>query len=238
MKKLLATFLFFALLTSAQAQKSKTTLQAEIATSLASGSGITAATLRSVLDDMVVSWIDLLGATGTATGVLNNSPSLTTPTIATPTINGGVLSNITLGIVGTPSLTVNGINETLPAQPATLAAINLANTFTATQTFNTVIGATRTQTGTTDTLLPSDCGEEIIYTNTATVTVTIPATLPVPCFIAQYQHGTGKVVNNGSAVATATLHSFHGYTGTAGQYAIIGINIPTTSIAILTGDGS
>ena len=117
------------------------------------------------------------------------------------------------------------------------------NTFTGTNTFGEVIGSGRTVVGTTDTLAATDCGKEITYSSASSVTVTIPATLPQWCNISIAEIGAGIVSVNGSAVAAATLHSAHSYTGTSGQWAIIGINIEANSggsaaIAILTGDGA
>jgi hypothetical protein len=116
-----------------------------------------------------------------------------------------------------------------------------ATVFTATQTFAEVLGTVTAQSGTTYTFAATDCGTEVTFSNAGTVTATIPQTLPTGCNISVLQLGAGKVNVNGSAVTPATLHSAHSFTGTAAQYAIIGINIEaagTPAIAILTGDGS
>lgn len=101
-----------------------------------------------------------------------------------------------------------------------------------------VLGAVTSQAGTTYTFAATDCGTEVRFTSASAVTATIPATLTTGCNIAVAQIGAGKVSVNGSAVSPATLHSAHSYTGTFGQFAIIGINIDQTGDAILTGDGS
>ena len=112
-------------------------------------------------------------------------------------------------------------------------------TFTGTVTVASVLGNGRAVSGTTDTLSATDCGEEVIYTNSGTVTVTIPATLGPWCNVAILQAGSGKVLVNGSAVTPATLHSSHSYTGTSGQqWSVIGLNLEATGVAVLTGDGS
>jgi hypothetical protein len=118
-----------------------------------------------------------------------------------------------------------------------------ANTFTGAQTFGQILYTVTTQSGTTYTLAATDCGTQIDFTNAGAVTVTIPQTLPVGCNVAVLQAGATKVSVNGSAVTAATLHSAHSYTGTSGQWAIIGVNIEanaggSAAIAILTGDGA
>lgn len=125
----------------------------------------------------------------------------------------------------------------------TLPLLNGTNTWSGVQTFGEVLGTVTTQSGATYTIASTDCGTEVTFSNASAVTVTIPATLPVGCNIAVLQLGAGKVSVNGSAVAAATLHSAHSYTGTSAQYAIIGVNIEanaggSSAIAILTGDGA
>lgn len=100
------------------------------------------------------------------------------------------------------------------------------------------LGTVTTQAGTTYTFTPTDCNTEVSFTNAGAVTATIPATLPVGCNIAILQSGVGKVSVTGSAVTAATLHSAHSYTSTSAQWAVIGVNIPSAAVAILTGDGS
>lgn len=121
----------------------------------------------------------------------------------------------------------------------TLPYLDQANAYSAAQTFGSVFGTVSTQSGTTYTLASTDCGTEIAFTNAAAVTVTIPAALTTGCNIAILQTtAAGQVTVTGTAVSAATLHSGHSYTKTAGQWSIIGINIYTTGVAILTGDGA
>lgn len=121
---------------------------------------------------------------------------------------------------------------------ATLPLLNGTNTWSGTQTFGTVDGTVTTQSGTTYTLTAADCGTMVRFTNASAVTVTIPQGLAVGCNIAIEQAGAGQVAVNGSAVTPATLHSAHSYTKTSAQWAIIGISIESTNVAILTGDGA
>lgn len=134
---------------------------------------------------------------------------------------------------------------TVPAATGTIALLG-AQTFTGAQTFGEVLGAVTTQSGTTYTFAATDCGTEVVFSNAGAITATIPATLPVGCNISILQTGAGKVSVNGTAVAAATLNTHvasSAATGTAGQWAIIGVNIysnagGSSAIAVLTGDGS
>lgn len=106
-----------------------------------------------------------------------------------------------------------------------------------------VVGTNNTQSGTTYTLASTDCGQLIVFTSAAVVTVTIPATLPIGCNIPILQAGTGQVIMTGSAVTKATLHNADSFTATAVQWAVIGISIEANSggssaIAVLTGRGA
>ena len=100
------------------------------------------------------------------------------------------------------------------------------------------------QSGTTYTLASTDCGSWINFTSNSAVTVTIPATLATGCSIAMLQAGTAKVSVNGSAVTAATLETYGGTaTGTAGQWAAIGITIEanvggSSAVAVLQGSSS
>jgi hypothetical protein len=90
-------------------------------------------------------------------------------------------------------------------------------TYLGTQTFSDVIGKVTNQTGAAYTLMLSDCGTEISFTNASAVTVTIPARLSAGCNIAIYQAGAGQISMTGSAVTPATRISAHGYSKTFGQ---------------------
>jgi hypothetical protein len=209
------------------------------------------------------------GTTGFASGnywtLKNKGAGLVTLTPTTSTIDG----NATLTLKQNQSVDFysDGTNYwTLPGRPTnvacadltnsgtacqaatgtsggTLPFLNGTNTWSGAQTFGEVLGTVTTQSGTTYTFAASDCGTEVTFSNSGAVTATIPQTLPAGCNIAVAQLGAGKVSVNGSAVAAATLHSAHSYTGTYAQYAVIGINIEANSggssaIALLTGDGS
>lgn len=129
------------------------------------------------------------------------------------------------------------------------ATQNLA--YNAGQFFNggtvvSVLGTGRFVSGTTDTLLATDCGKIIFYTSSSPVTVTIPAAIvlasPTTCVIAITQSGTAKVSVNGSAVSAASLVSANSYTGTSGTSGaiidLVLISVSGTATAYLTGTGS
>jgi hypothetical protein len=104
--------------------------------------------------------------------------------------------------------------------------------------FGAVLGTVTTQSGTTYTLAATDCGTTVRGSNASAITFTIPQGLPVGCNIAIEQALAGQVAVNGSAVTPATLHSAHSFTKTFAQWAIIGIFIESSNVAILTGDGA
>jgi hypothetical protein len=142
-----------------------------------------------------------------------------------------------------------GCSTAVGTSGATLGLLNAnktdsgTNVFSGKNTFAEVVGAGTTQSGTTYTLAQTDCGTQVSFSNAATVTVTIPATLILNCTVALTQTGAGQVVVTGTAVTAATLHSFDGFTKTAGQWATIGININSnaggsSAVAVLTGRGA
>lgn len=200
-------------------------------------------------------------ASGWFATISNQGAGLVTITPATSTINGA--ATLTLKQFQSVDLWTDGANYfAATGRPTSVACADLtnggtactaatgtsghtlpfldgANIFSGTQTFGNVFGTVSTQSGTTYTLASTDCGTEVVFTNPAAVTVTIPATLTTGCNIAILQTtAAGQVTVTGTAVSAATLHSGHSYTKTFGQWSIIGINIYTTGVAILTGDGA
>lgn len=126
-----------------------------------------------------------------------------------------------------------------------LPFLDIADFWSAAQSFQEILNAENDQPGTTYTLQASDCGKVVAFSNGAAVTVTVPAAI-VPsagtvCDIKVRQDGAGQVALNGSAVTPATLVSAHSFTKTFGQHAIVELQLTTissTSTAILTGDGA
>src|SRR6266700_2653579 len=105
--------------------------------------------------------------------------------------------------------------------------LNVAQTWTATQTFGAVVGSQNNQSGTTYTLAATDCGKTVYFTNAGAITLTTLNSLPVGCTIAIEQGGAGQItITNG---AGATFNSPDGYTKTFAQWAIIGLYVDTNS---------
>lgn len=191
-------------------------------------------------------------ATGNYFTIKNKGAGLATYTPSSGTINGNATiacaQNQSADIIfdGTNYLALGNTCQLGTAalqntgtSGANLPFLNGINTWAGAQTFGNVFGTVTTQSGTTYTLASTDCGTEVAFTNAAAVTVTIPATLTTGCNIAILQTtAAGQVTVTGTAVSAATLHSAHSYTKTFGQWGIIGINIYTTGVAILTGDGA
>lgn len=95
--------------------------------------------------------------------------------------------------------------------------------------------------GTAYTADASWCGTMARFSSGSSITVTLPATLAPGCNILLEQDGAGKV--SPSAASGASLHNRSGFTGSAGQYAVIGVqNWSNTSGTaaewIMIGDGA
>ena len=87
MKKLLILFCLLLAPSGAYAQKTKSALTTEVGTNLASGTGITASTLRTTLIDMINSWYDLNGSSSAACSThqwVSGFPTLSSQTCAQP----------------------------------------------------------------------------------------------------------------------------------------------------------
>lgn len=186
------------------------------------------------------------GSTGFPSGwyvqVCNQGAGPQTITPATSTIGGAstfVLPGASAAAPACVAIISDGSNyQVVPDFVRNVVQTNVANTFTATQTFAGVIGTVTTQSGTTYTFAASDCGTTVRFSNASAVTATIPQGLPVGCNIAVLQAGAGQVSVNGSAVTPATLQSARSYTKTFGAGAIIGLTNDATNHVILTGDGA
>jgi hypothetical protein len=118
---------------------------------------------------------------------------------------------------------------------------NVAQSFTAQQTFASTIGTQNNQSGTTYTLASTDCGKTVYFTSSSPITVTLPATPPVPCTAQLEQGGAGQITTIPAVGATGPSNP-HGFTKTFGQYAVITVFVDTNSGTnghwILTGDGA
>lgn len=176
------------------------------------------------------------------TNVCNIGAGTQTITPTTSTIGGAATLVLPAGSSAAPkcvTIVSDGTNyQIAPSYLANVVQTNVANTFTATQTFAGVLGTVSTQSGTTYTLANTDCGTTVRFSSASAVTVTIPATLTVGCNIAVLQAAAGQVTMTGTAVSAATLQSAHTYTKTFGAGAMLGVTMDASSHAILTGDGA
>ncbi len=94
--------------------------------------------------------------------------------------------------------------------------------------FGSAYIVTNVQTGTTYTLVNSDNGKQLIFTNAAAVTVTVPTGLTNGFNCELYQQGTGKVtvVASGTTLRVSTYE----VAATSEQYSLIAIdNVPNVT---------
>lgn len=90
-----------------------------------------------------------------------------------------------------------------------------------------------TQSGTSYTLVSGDSGCVISFSNAGSITLTVPASLPVGFSCVIIQIGAGVVTPTASGT---TLHQRQSLTKTAGQYAVASLVQYTTNVYALTGD--
>ncbi len=96
------------------------------------------------------------------------------------------------------------------------------NSWSGTNTFGPVKGTARTVSGTSDTILSTDCGKAIVYTSASAVTLTTLASIVSgtdTCSIAVFQSGAGTVtISDGVGATHAGVGSC---TATSAQFAIM-----------------
>jgi len=182
------------------------------------GANVTFTSKYSLGADTIYTPALALGAAGTAgTAIFGNATSGTV-TLATVT---GALGSVT---------------ASLPANTGTVAETNLAQTFSATQTFGSVVGGIITDSTTARTLAATDCGQVINFTNAGAVTLTTLSTLPVGCHIVVRQATAGGQVTV-SAGGGGTIVSASSWTKTRAQYSKIGLSVIATTVVDIDGDG-
>ncbi len=175
-----------------------------------------------------------LNAAATAGTTTITLPAGTTDFSATGGANQVVQQGSAGGAFTVGQLAIGAISGTGTAVTAstgtsghTLPFLDGANTFSGTQTFGAVMSTVNAQTGTTYTLLSSDCGKTVLITNASAITVTAPNNLAIGCHVAIVQGGAGQITI--SAQAGGTLVSAHSYTKTFGQRAGIGLSVLTNA---------
>jgi hypothetical protein len=162
---------------------------------------------------------------------------------ATPTFGGSgtvgtlALGNATSGTVtlGTVTGALGSVTASLPANTGTIAELNLAQTWTAAQTFGAVFGGIITDSTTTRTLGAGDCGQTINFTSGSAITVTT-ANLAVGCHIVVRQAGAGQITI--AAGGGTTIVSASSWTKTRAQYSKLGLSIIATTVTDIDGDGA
>lgn len=209
------------------------------------GFGYVTATVGNTMTSTTSTINGIAGATGIKVGAqqatdwvsdgTNWKVALGVPQPATQTGTTVLRDDMTWATLGTAGAAATGTSG------HTLPYLDGANTWSAAQTFGTVLGTMTTQTGTTYTLAATDCGTTVRFSSGSAITLTTLNSLSVGCAIAVLQAGAGQItVTNG---ASATMHSAHSYTKTAGQYGVIGLYVDTNAGGsaahfIVTGDGS
>ena len=99
---------------------------------------------------------------------------------------------------------------------------------------STGVSTANTQTGTTYTLVSTDCGKTIIFNNASAITCTVPASvLTANCYVQWKQKGAGQV--SFSAGAGLTLNFWQTYNKSGGQNAMGTIYYDSTTEATLGG---
>jgi hypothetical protein len=119
---------------------------------------------------------------------------------------------------------------------------NVAQSFSAQQTFASTLGTQNNQsTGSSYTLLSSDCGKTVYVTSASLFTITLPNNFSVPCTVQLEQGGAGQVATVAASGATGPSNP-RNFTKTFGQYSVVTVFVDTNSGTnghwILTGDGA
>ena len=121
----------------------------------------------------VMAQIPLVPSTGTGPFVLQNSPSLTTPALGTPSAvnltNGTNLPLTGIATIATQTVLGNGSGST-----ASPAALTLGGNLIATATTLVTSQPINAQTGTSYTLLTTDAGKLVTFSNASAIAVTLP----------------------------------------------------------------
>lgn len=176
-----------------------------------------------------------------ATGVL--SLGLNTSELGAVKMFGGTSGNTTIE----PSAAAGSSTvATLPANTGTIAELNLAQTFSAAQSFGEVHGTAYAPSLTSNnyTTAITDCGKTLLLPTGTTPTVTLANVNPSTgeCTIKMVQMTSGTSLYTIQAASGGTLVSANSYTHTAKQYATIVLTliVPSGSAATwaLSGEGS
>ncbi len=97
-------------------------------------------------------------------------------------------------------------------------------------------GGVSVQTGTSYTLLESDSGTDINFTNAGGITLTVPPGLGQAFRVGIVQGGAGQITV--SATSPVTVNNRQSFTKTAGQYARISLLATAADVFVMAGDGA
>ena len=89
------------------------------------------------------------------------------------------------------------------------------------------------QTGTSYTLLASDLGKIVKFTNGSAITVTLPSGLGLGFTATVIQYGAGQIT---FSTSSSTLYNRQSHTKTAGQYAVVSLISCVADVYVLAGD--
>jgi hypothetical protein len=145
---------------------------------------------------------------------------------ATAASRGSSINVMKLTIASVPTLFVLGVPGTA------VAGMNIAVVGTTISSVGTA-DAINTQSGTTYTIVAGDNGKTLVFTNAASVTVTLPTGLGAGFVCAVIQAGTGQVTISPSST---TLNNRSGHTKTAGQHAAMRLHATAANVFNLAGD--
>lgn len=145
-----------------------------------------------------------------------------------------------------PSAAAGTTTATFPANTGTVAETNVAQTFSASQSFGEVHGTAYAPTLTSNnyTTAITDCGKTLLLPTGTTPTITLANVNPGTgeCTIKMVQMTSGTSLYTIQAASGGTLVSANSYTHTAKQYATIVLTliVPSGSAATwaLSGEGS
>lgn len=153
-----------------------------------------------------------LGLTATA-AELNTMDGVTASAAELNILDGATLSTTELNYVdGVTSAIQTQLDAKAPATPTVNA-----------------------QTGTTYTLLTSDNGKIITFSNASAITVTVPSGLGSGFHCQCIQIGAGQVTFSASST---TINNRQSHTKIAGQYGVVGLTAYASNIFALAGDTS
>jgi hypothetical protein len=96
------------------------------------------------------------------------------------------------------------------------------------------VGSVKNITASAYTLLDTDNGRILDFSNASDISVTVPDTLPIGFQVSISQTGLGNVVLVPSGAMV--VNNRYSGTQTSGQWAKIGLEVRATNIAILSGD--